>query len=197
MFPLSRGATVWFTGLSGAGKSTIAQAVASLLSDDVDVEVLDGDELRATISSDLGFSPHDRDVHVRRVGFVAELLARHGTLVLVPVIAPYTEARDSVRRHHDQHGSTFLQVYVSTPLTECARRDTKGLYDRASHGRLTGLTGVDDRYDEPVDPDLRVDTTDIDVPTAAGRVLELLAARDLISYSSPSRSAHSSSVSSE
>jgi adenylylsulfate kinase len=176
----SRGATVWFTGLSGAGKSTIARAVASFVSDVVDVEVLDGDELRATISSDLGFSPHDRDVHVRRVGFVAELLARHGTLVLVPVIAPYADTRDSVRRHHDRHGSTFVQVHVSTPLAECARRDPKGLYDKASNGELTGLTGVDDRYDEPVDPDLRIDTTDIDVPTAAGRVLGLLTERELI-----------------
>ena len=174
------GATVWFTGLSGAGKSTIARAVASLVSDEVDVEVLDGDDLRATISSDLGFSRHDRDVHVRRVGFVAELLARHGTLVLVPVIAPYADTRDSVRRHHDEHGSTFVQVHVSTPLAECARRDPKGLYDKASHGELTGLTGVDDRYDEPVDPDLRIDTTDIDVPTAAGRVLGLLTERELI-----------------
>jgi adenylylsulfate kinase len=85
-----------------------------------------------------------------------------------------------VRRHHDEHGSTFVQVHVSTPLAECARRDPKGLYDKASTGKLTGLTGVDDRYDEPVDPDLRIDTTDIDVPTAAGRVLGLLTERELI-----------------
>jgi adenylylsulfate kinase len=178
----NRGATVWFTGLSGAGKSTVARAVESFVYGKVDVEVLDGDELRATLSSDLGFSEHDRDVHVRRVGFVAELLARHGTLVLVPVIAPYSAARDGVREHHDSHGSAFVQVYVNTPLAECARRDPKGLYDRASHGQLTGLTGVDDRYEEPADPDLRLDTTGLDVPTAATRVLRLLAERDLIDW---------------
>jgi adenylylsulfate kinase len=171
---------VWLTGLSGAGKSTIARAVASLVSDDVDVEILDGDELRATLSADLGFAPADRDTHVRRVGFVAELLARHGTLVLVPVIAPYAAAREDVRRHHRDHGSTYVQVHVSTPVAECARRDPKGLYDKARHGELTGLTGVDDRYDEPVDPDLRLDTTDIDVETAAARVCRLLADRALL-----------------
>jgi adenylylsulfate kinase len=175
-----QGATVWFTGLPGAGKSTIARAVAALVSDEVDVEILDGDELRATLSSDLGFAPADRDTHVRRVGFVAELLARHGTLVLVPVIAPYAGARDDVRRHHRDHGSTFVQVYVNTPVTECARRDPKGLYDKARHGELTGLTGVDDRYDEPADPDLRLDTTHIDVATAAGQVCRLLADRELL-----------------
>jgi adenylylsulfate kinase len=177
---MSPGATVWFTGLSGAGKSTIARAVASLVAGDVDVEVLDGDDLRATISSDLGFSPADRDTHVRRVGFVAELLARHGTLVLVPVIAPYAESREGVRRYHQARGSTYLQVHVCTPLAECTRRDPKGLYRKAWHGELTGLTGVDDRYDEPVDPDLRLDTTDIDVPTAATRVCRLLADRRLL-----------------
>lgn len=176
----SRGATVWFTGLSGAGKSTVARALADLVRGEADVEILDGDELRATISSDLGFTPADRDTHVRRVGFVAELLARHGTLVLVPVIAPYAPARDEVRLHHLAHGSTYVQVYVSTPLAECARRDPKGLYDKAAHGRLAGLTGVDDRYDEPRDPDLYLDTTDIDVDTAAERVRALLADLELL-----------------
>lgn len=174
------GATVWFTGLSGAGKSTIARAVAALVAHDVDVEILDGDELRTTLSSDLGFSAADRDTHVRRVGFVAELLARHGTLVLVPVIAPYEPARDRLRRHHASHDTTYVQVHVSTPLRECVRRDPKGLYDKALHGELRGMTGVDDRYDEPPHPDLRVDTTDIDVDTAAERVCRLLAERGLL-----------------
>jgi adenylylsulfate kinase len=177
---VTRGATVWFTGLPGAGKSTIARAVAALLSDEVDVEILDGDELRATLSSDLGFSPADRDTHVRRVGFVAELLARHGTLVLVPVIAPYATAREEVRRHHRDRGSTYVQVYVSTPMAECARRDPKGLYGKASRGELTGLTGVDDRYDVPTDPDLRVDTTGIDVGAAALRVCHVLSELGLL-----------------
>jgi adenylylsulfate kinase len=171
----SCGATVWLTGLPGAGKSTIARAVADQLAeDDVDVEILDGDELRASLSSDLGFSAEDRDTHVRRVGFVAELLARHGTVVLVPVIAPYERSREAVRRHHAAHGSQYIQVHVSTPLAECARRDPKGLYDKARHGQLRGLTGVDDPYDVPADPDLRLDTTDIDVDTAADQVRDLL-----------------------
>jgi adenylylsulfate kinase len=168
------GATVWFTGLPGAGKSTVARAVAGLLSDAVDVEILDGDELRTSLSSDLGFSPADRDTHVRRVGFVSELLARHGVLVLVPVIAPYAPAREGVRRHHLDRGSSFVQVHVSTPLAECARRDPKGLYGKARRGLISGLTGVDDRYDVPVDPDLRLDTTDIGVSAAAERVCRLL-----------------------
>ena len=171
---------MWFTGLPGSGKSTIARAIAALVAQDVDVEILDGDELRATLSNDLGFSAADRDTHVRRVGFVAELLARHGTLVLVPVIAPYEPARQQVRRHHADHGSTYVEVHVSTPLAECVRRDPKGLYAKALHGRLPGLTGVDDRYDEPPDPDIRVDTTDIDVETAAARVCKVLTDLELL-----------------
>ena len=172
------GATVWFTGLSGAGKSTIARAVESLV--DCPAEVLDGDELRATISSELGFSAHDRDRHVFRVGYIAELLAHNGVVALVPVIAPYARARDRVRRRHADRGSTYLEVHVATPLAECARRDPKGLYDRASRGELPGLTGVDDPYEPPAAPDLRLDTTDMDVPTAADQVVRLLAERGLL-----------------
>jgi adenylylsulfate kinase len=177
---LRRGATVWLTGLPGAGKSTIATTVATMLSDGVATEVLDGDELRATISSELGFSAEDRDIHVRRVGFIAELLASHRILALVPVIAPLAEARSAVREHHRRHGTDFLEVYVATPVAECARRDPKGLYARAFAGELNGLTGVDDDYEQPVTPDLLLDTTDIDAETAAARVLHLLADRRLL-----------------
>ncbi|EWM11473.1 adenylylsulfate kinase [Kutzneria sp. 744] len=175
---LAHGATIWFTGLSGAGKSTIARAVGSLV--DGPAEVLDGDELRATVSSELGFSAQDRDRHVCRVGYIAELLARNGVVALVPVIAPYARARECVRRRHVERGSTYLEVHVATPLAECARRDPKGLYDRASRGELHGLTGVDDPYEAPSAPDLRLDTTDLDVPTAADRVVRLLADRGLV-----------------
>ncbi|HEY3751192.1 MAG TPA: adenylyl-sulfate kinase [Pseudonocardiaceae bacterium] len=177
---LRRGATVWLTGLPGAGKSTIANTVATMLSDGVATEVLDGDELRATISSELGFSAADRDIHVRRVGFIAELLASHRILALVPVIAPLAEARSAVREHHRRQGTDFLEVYVATPVAECARRDPKGLYARAFAGELDGLTGVDDDYQQPVTPDLLLDTTDIDAETAAARVLHLLADRRLL-----------------
>ena len=176
--PLSRGATVWLTGLSGAGKTTIADAVAGQLrAADREVEVLDGDELRRGLSAGLGFSREDRDTHVRRVGFVAELLARHGVVALVPVIAPYAGTRDEVRAQHDKYGTGYLEVHVATPLAECARRDVKGLYARASAGELTGMTGVDDPYEEPDKPDLRLDTTNLDVTAAARQLMDLLIER--------------------
>jgi adenylylsulfate kinase len=176
--PVSPGATVWLTGLSGAGKTTIASALAGQLrATGREVEVLDGDEVRRGLSAGLGFSRADRDTHVRRVGFVAELLARHGVLALVPVIAPYAATRDEVRAQHDAHGTSYLEVHVATPLAECIRRDVKGLYARAAAGELTAMTGVDDPYEEPDKPDLRLDTTGSDVAAAARRVLDLLIER--------------------
>ena len=177
---MSRGATVWLTGLSGAGKTTIADAVAGQLrTDGREAEVLDGDELRRGMSAGLGFSRVDRDTHVRRVGFVAELLARHGVVALVPVIAPYAATRDEVRAQHDVHGTGYLEVHVATPLAECRRRDVKGLYARVAAGELTGMTGVDDPYEEPDKPDLRLDTTGLDVTAAARRLMDLLIERGL------------------
>ncbi|MGH3871383.1 MAG: adenylyl-sulfate kinase [Pseudonocardiaceae bacterium] len=175
---MSRGVTVWLTGLSGAGKTTIADAVAGRLrAVGREVEILDGDELRRSLSAGLGFSREDRDTHVRRVGFVAELLARHGVVALVPVIAPYAATRDEVRSQHDAHGTGYLEVHVATPLAECRRRDVKGLYARAAAGELTGLTGVDDPYEDPDKPDLRLDTTGLDLPTTTHRILTLLTQR--------------------
>ncbi|MGH3779990.1 MAG: adenylyl-sulfate kinase [Pseudonocardiaceae bacterium] len=175
---MSRGATVWLTGLSGAGKTTIAWAIAEqLCAAGREVEVLDGDEVRRGLSAGLGFSREDRDTHVRRVGFVAELLARHGVVALVPVIAPYAATRDEVRAQHDAHGTSYLEVHVATPLVECVRRDVKGLYARAASGELTGMTGVDDPYEEPDKPDLRWDTTGTDIAAAARRVMDLLTER--------------------
>ncbi|HEY6422296.1 MAG TPA: adenylyl-sulfate kinase [Pseudonocardiaceae bacterium] len=177
---MSRGATVWLTGLSGAGKTTIADAVAERLrAAGREVEVLDGDELRRGLSAGLGFSRADRDTHVRRVGFVAELLARHGIVALVPVIAPYAATRDEVRAQHDAHRTAYLEVHVATPLAECVRRDVKGLYARAAAGELTGMTGVDDPYEEPDKPDLKLDTTALDIATAARHVLDLLTERGI------------------
>jgi adenylylsulfate kinase len=175
---MSRGVTVWLTGLSGAGKTTIADAVAAALcSVGREVEVLDGDEVRRGLSAGLGFSRDDRDTHVRRVGFVAELLARHGVVVLVPVIAPYAATRDEVRAQHDAHGTGYLEVHVSTPLNECVRRDVKGLYAKAAAGELAGMTGIDDPYEEPDKPDLRLDTTAMALAAATRRVLDLLIER--------------------
>ncbi|MDT7711605.1 MAG: adenylylsulfate kinase [Pseudonocardiales bacterium] len=177
---MSQGATVWLTGLSGAGKTSIAEALIGLLrAAGREVEMLDGDELRRGLSAGLGFSREDRDIHVRRVGFVAELLARHGVITLVPVIAPYTATRDEVRAQHDAHGTKYLEVHIATPLAECTRRDVKGLYARAAAGELTGMTGVDDPYQEPDKPDLRLDTTGMPISAAARRVMELLVERGL------------------
>jgi adenylylsulfate kinase len=175
---MTRGATVWLTGLSGAGKTTIAVAIAEQLrAAGRELEVLDGDELRRGLSAGLGFSREDRDTHVRRVGFVAELLARHGVVALVPVIAPYGSTRDDVRAWHDAHGTAYLEVHVATPLVECIRRDVKGLYARAAAGGLAGMTGMDDPYEEPDKPDLRLDTTGTDIAAAARRVMDLLTER--------------------
>ncbi|WP_433470218.1 adenylyl-sulfate kinase [Saccharomonospora azurea] len=178
---LDKGATVWLTGLSGAGKSTVACTIAEAVRTSVEVDVLDGDELRKTISAELGFSADDRHQHGVRVGYVAELLSRHRVLTLVPVIAPYTRTREAVRAHHERQGTPFVEVHVSTPLTECARRDPKGLYARADAGEIRGLTGVDDTYEPPASPDLRVDTTTVTAQQAAESVLTLLRHRGLLS----------------
>lgn len=174
------GATVWLTGLSGAGKSTIADGVAEVLGGDRPVEVLDGDECRERLSPGLGFTRADRDAHVIRVGYLARLLARNGVLVLVPVIAPYREARDAVRADHANDGAAFVQIHVATPLTECARRDVKGLYAKAAEGTVRHLTGVDDPYETPVNADLVMDTTGMTTAQSVAQVIDLLEERGLL-----------------
>ena len=168
------------TGLPSAGKTTLAFALADQLrADGVDVEVLDGDEVRTHLSAGLGFSRADRDTHVDRIGFVAELLASHGVVVLVPVIAPYARARDQVRAHHDANGTTLLQVHISTSVDVCAERDVKGLYARAFRGEITSMTGVDDPYEVPSDPDLRIDTATINQLDAVALLSDLLFQRGI------------------
>lgn len=155
----ARGATIWFTGLPSAGKTTIAQELAARLrAEGHRVEVLDGDEIRAELTADLGFSREDRIANVRRIGFVASALARHGVKALAPVIAPYRESRDAVRARHDAAGLAYLEVHVATPVEACAERDVKGLYAKQRAGEVSGLTGVDDPYEEPLAPELRLDT---------------------------------------
>lgn len=173
--PARGGVTVWLTGLPSAGKSTIAAAVAEALTDaGIPVEVLDGDVVRPHLSSELGFSREHRDLNVTRIGWVARLLARHGVVVLVPVIAPYAETREAVRADHEVTGTGYLEVHVSTPVEVTAERDVKGLYAKAARGELTGLTGVDDPYEEPAEPDLVIDTSRIPLPDATRRVLDLV-----------------------
>lgn len=172
----SAGATLWFTGLPSAGKSTVAHALADRLrGDGVDVEVLDGDDVRPHLSAGLGFTRADRDVNVRRIGWVARLLAAHGTVVLVPVIAPYAEARQAVREDHEAKGVPFAEVFVSTSLEVAEQRDVKGLYARARRGEITGMTGVDDPYEQPATAELELDTGAVDLETAVAEAHALLA----------------------
>ena len=160
------GATVWFTGLSGSGKSTIANALGEQLHDaGIAHYVLDGDNLRHGLNIDLGFSEQDRAENVRRVGEVARLVADAGLTALVPVISPYRHDRDLVRAAHAAAGLLFLEVFVDTPVAVCAERDPKGLYAEARAGTLTGLTGVDAPYEAPREPDMRL-TPDLGAPKA-------------------------------
>ena len=163
-----RGVTVWFTGLSGSGKSTLADAVAArLLEDGRPAYVLDGDNVRHGLNADLGFSAADRAENVRRIGHVARLMADAGLAVLVPVISPYRVDRDRVRAAHDAAGLTFVEVFVDTPLELCEQRDPKGLYAKARAGALSGMTGVDDPYEAPLAPELRLRPAPVDDLAAA------------------------------
>lgn len=175
--PPVTGATLWFTGLPSAGKSTIAHALADRLgAEGRRVQVLDGDEVRPHLSAGLGFSREDRAVNVRRIGWVARMLAAHDVTVLVPVIAPYADARDRVRDDHGAAGVPYAEVYVSTSLEVAEERDVKGLYAKARRGELTALTGVDDPYEPPVRAELVLDTARVDLETAVDRSEALLSA---------------------
>jgi bifunctional enzyme CysN/CysC len=170
-----RGATVWFTGLSGSGKSTVASAVAKLLTErGVLSYTLDGDNLRHGLNGDLGFSADDRAENVRRVGEVARLFADAGVVALVPLISPYRAGRDHARALHDAAGLTFIEVFVDTPLDVCEQRDPKGLYQQARAGKITGFTGIDDPYEPPTAPELVVPGAEMSPDDAAAAVVELL-----------------------
>jgi adenylyl-sulfate kinase len=169
-----QGATVWFTGLPGAGKTTVATAVEARLIDAGRCAYrLDGDNLRHGLCSDLGFSKDDRETNVGRVGEMARLFADSGTVALVALVSPYEACREQVRERHEREGLVFIEVYVNTPQQECARRDPKGLYARARNGDLRGMTGVDDPYEQPRAPEVEL-TPDIDVDGAAELVLGAL-----------------------
>lgn len=149
------GMAIWLTGLSSAGKTTIAQAVYSELCErGWRAELLDGDEIRRNLCKGLGFSKADRDENIRRIAFVTELLARNGVMVVVSAISPYREAREQARRHIRR----FLEVYVNAPLEICEQRDRKGLYRRARAGELHGMTGIDDPYEPPLQPEVECRT---------------------------------------
>ena len=168
------GFTVWFTGLSGAGKSTIAQIVAAELEARGQlVERLDGDVVRTHLSYGLGFSREDRDANIERIGWVASRLVRAGVAVVVSAISPYAAARGVARKLVEEHGA-FVEVHVATPVEECARRDVKGLYAKAFSGELPEFTGVSDPYEEPASPELRVETQDRTPEESAAEVMARL-----------------------
>ncbi len=177
--PTVTGATVWLTGLPSAGKTTVATAVAERLrARGRRVEVLDGDAVREHLSAGLGFSRADRDTNVARIGFVAELLARNGVLVLAAVISPYAAARDAVRARHDAGATPFVEVHVATPVEICSVRDVKGLYAKQRAGEISGLTGVDDVYEAPTAPELVLQPESLDASVDA--VLAALSERGLL-----------------
>ncbi|MFB2935874.1 adenylyl-sulfate kinase [Aerosakkonemataceae cyanobacterium BLCC-F154] len=156
-----RGVTVWFTGLSGAGKTTISKAVEQELRErKYLVEVLDGDIVRQNLTKGLGFSKEDRDENIRRIGFVAHLLTRNGVIVLVSAISPYQEIRQEVKSKIGD----FIEVFVNAPLEVCEQRDVKGLYKKARSGEIKHFTGIDDPYEIPSDPDVEC-CTDLETET--------------------------------
>jgi adenylyl-sulfate kinase len=166
-----RGATVWLTGLSGSGKSTVAVA---LVTAGRPAYRLDGDNLRHGLNADLGFTAADRDENVRRAGEVARILADAGVVAIVPLISPYRAGRDRARAAHEADGVPFVEVFVDTPIEECERRDPKGLYAKARAGEITGFTGVDDPYEAPTSPELVLTPADGDPDAQARAVLALL-----------------------
>lgn len=171
----SLGATVWFTGLSGSGKSTVAVEVErALVGRGQPAYLLDGDNVRHGLNADLGFSAADRSENIRRIGEVARLFADAGVIALVPVISPYQADRARARAIHHAAGLPFVEVFVDTPLAVCEARDPKGLYAKAWAGEITGFTGVDDPYEAPEHPDLRLTPAMGDPAAQAARVLDLL-----------------------
>ena len=166
------GCTIWFTGLSGSGKTTCSALVAQKLAEcGLPVEILDGDMVRENLSKGLGFSREDRDINIRRIGFVADLLTRHGVFVCVAAISPYRAVRDEVR---DKVGR-FVEVYCNAPLEVLEERDVKGLYRKAREGKIANFTGVSDPYEAPLSPDVMVDSSGQETPEqSAAKVLECL-----------------------
>lgn len=171
---IERGCVIWFTGLSGAGKSTIAEVLKSeLLRLGHRVEILDGDVVRENLSKGLSFSKEDRDVNIMRIGFVAHLLARNGVKVICAAISPYRSVRDQVRAMVGD----FIEVYVSTPLEECETRDVKGLYKKARSGEIKDFTGVDDPYEPPLNPEVEINTVGSTPEESAYMILEEMQSR--------------------
>jgi adenylyl-sulfate kinase len=171
----AKGTVIWLTGLSGAGKTTLARSLAKQIeAAGLLVETLDGDEVRESLSRGLGFSKADRDTNVHRIGFVARLLARNGVTVIAPVISPYRETRNEVRGLVERDGSEFVEVFVRCDLPTLIERDVKGLYKKAIAGEVKNFTGISDPYEEPLAPDIFVDTVAQSIEESEAHILEKL-----------------------
>jgi adenylylsulfate kinase len=174
-----KGVVIWFTGLSGSGKSTLANAVeASLFERGCHTYILDGDNIRHGLNKDLGFSPHDREENIRRIGEVAHLFAQAGVIVMTAFISPYRADRDLSRKLNPE--GVFIEIYCRCSLEECERRDTKGLYKRARAGEVKEFTGISAPYEEPVQPELVLDTDRESLQESAGKVLAFLEKQGVI-----------------
>ncbi len=175
---MAKGFTLWFTGLSGAGKSTLSVPIAERLKQlGHRVEILDGDVVRTNLSKGLSFSKEDRDVNIRRIGFVSNLLSRNGVVAITAAISPYRAVRDEVRGMITNDGAGFVEVFVRCPIDVLAERDVKGLYKKALKGEIANFTGVSDPYEEPLSPEVVVDSStesvDESVEKIIGRLREL------------------------
>ncbi|MFG0274297.1 MAG: adenylyl-sulfate kinase [Phycisphaerales bacterium] len=177
----SAGATLWFTGLSGSGKSTVACALEqALVNEGVPCYRLDGDNVRHGLNKNLGFSAEDRAENIRRIGEVAKLFADAGVVALSSFISPYRADRDLCRQLHAEAGLPFLEVYVCPPLEVCEERDPKGLYKKARAGEIKGFTGIDDPYEEPERAELALDTSTMSIEDSVRACIDLLAAQGVI-----------------
>lgn len=178
---MSQGFTLWFTGLSGAGKTTLTnELVPQLKARGVKIEVLDGDEVRTNLSKGLGFSKEDRDTNIRRIGYVARLLSRNGVGVIVAAISPYSAVRDEVRKDVEANGAAFVEVYVQASLDTLVGRDVKGLYKKAIAGEIANFTGVSDPYEAPENPEILVSSDTESVAESAAKIIDHLEENGLI-----------------
>lgn len=178
MNAIDKGLTLWFTGLSGSGKSTLATYLEPKLKElGKKVEILDGDEVRENLSKGLGFSKEDRDTNIRRIGFVANMLARNGVVAITAAISPYRDVRNEVRVRAQ---AAFVEVYVCCPLDVLEDRDTKGLYKKAKAGIIKNFTGISDPYEAPESPDVTVDTSKETIEESAEKIMEHLRERGLL-----------------
>jgi len=176
-----QGCTIWFTGLSGSGKSTIAYTLEHALVQHGHLAyVLDGDNIRHGLNKNLGFSAEDREENIRRIGEVAKLFADTGVITMTSFISPYRKDRDGVRALHDQGKLPFIEVFVNTPIETCEQRDPKGLYKKARAGQLKNFTGIDDPYEPPLKPELTLDATSTSPQEATVKLLNYLRERRLL-----------------